>query len=79
MEEKKNPERRPLGDSFYAGNGTFGKMSMPLSLGMALAQNADAMKHFSSLPDEGRKEFIEGSRRFRTNEELREYVRSIEG
>ncbi|MBE6564765.1 MAG: hypothetical protein E7655_05800 [Ruminococcaceae bacterium] len=54
-----------------------GKIGMPLRFGIALAQDRRATDAFSALPDDRKKQVIEGARGLHSNEELRQYVSSI--
>ena len=56
-------------------NGT----DMPLGLGMALAQNLEAMNYFASLPKEEQKSVIEHTHSISSKREMREYVSSLGG
>lgn len=47
---------------------------VPLGLGMALAENADAMTAFAAMDERGRSAVIEGARSVRSKEEMRSYV-----
>lgn len=50
---------------------------MPLGLGMALAQNPEAMQKFSSLAENKKREIINGTHSVSSKEEMRQYVNNI--
>ncbi len=50
---------------------------LPLGLGFGLAMNEDAMKGFSSLPDDEKKQVIEAARGITSKEEMNRFVDSI--
>jgi hypothetical protein len=50
---------------------------IPMGLGMALAQNLDAMNYFSSLGDEKQKEIINHTHEIRSKNEMQQFVSHI--
>ncbi len=50
---------------------------IPMGLGMALAQDLDAMNYFSSLDDTKKKEIIDHTHQIRSKNEMQEYVSHI--
>ena len=44
---------------------------------MLLAQNAEAMDHFSTLSDEQKQSIIDGAAKVNSKKEMREYVNQI--
>lgn len=50
---------------------------MPLGFGMALAQNPDAMKVFSEMPESCKAEVINGTHTVNSRSEMRQYVEKI--
>lgn len=50
---------------------------LPLGLGFGLAMNEDAMKGFSSLPEDEKKQVIEAARGITSKEEMNRFVDSI--
>ncbi len=50
---------------------------MPIGLGMALAQNPDAMKAFSEMPENRKAEVIKGTHMINSRGEMRQYVEKI--
>lgn len=50
---------------------------LPLGLGFGLAMNEDAMKGFSSLPEDEKKQVIEAARGITSKEEMNRFVNSI--
>ncbi len=52
---------------------------MPMGLGMALAQNLEAMNRFASLPRERQQAIIAHTHSIRSKEEMRAYVQSLLG
>ncbi len=50
---------------------------IPMGLGMALAQNLDAMNYFASLGDEKKKEIIDHTHQIRSKNEMQEFVSHI--
>lgn len=50
---------------------------IPIGLGMALAQNQDAMTYYSSLEDEKKKEIIEHTHQIRSKNEMQDFVSHI--
>jgi uncharacterized protein YdeI (YjbR/CyaY-like superfamily) len=50
------------------------KGDVPLGLGMAFAQNLNAMKYFTSLTEEGRREIINKAHYIKSREEMTEFV-----
>jgi hypothetical protein len=51
--------------------------SIPLGLGMALAQNADAMEYFSSLPDSEKERIIAHTHTIQSRREMHQFVQSL--
>lgn len=49
-------------------------MEMPIGLGMALAQNPDAMQRFARLSEQRQREIIDGTHAVRSKEQMRQYV-----
>lgn len=50
---------------------------IPIGLGMALAQNQDAMNYFSSLGDDKKKEIIDHTHQIRSKNEMQDFVSHI--
>lgn len=50
---------------------------MPIGLGMALAQNPEAMQKFASLSENKKQEIINGTHSVSSKEEMRQYVDRI--
>lgn len=50
---------------------------MPLGLGMALAQNAEAMKKFSNLSECTKQQIIDGTHQINSKKEMHQYVENI--
>ncbi len=50
---------------------------MPLGLGMALAQNPQAMKIFAMMSDAEQQQIIEGTHTLRSKQEMHEYVNKL--
>lgn len=50
---------------------------IPLGLGMALAQDVDAMQQFSKLPADKKKEVIEKTRHVNSRREMQAYVKQL--
>ncbi len=50
---------------------------IPLGLGMALMQNADAFLYFSGLDAEKQQKIIDNSHGIKSRDEMRSYVNSI--
>ena len=50
---------------------------IPLGLGMALMQNADAFFYFSGLDADKQQKIIDGSRGIKSRDEMKNYVRNI--
>lgn len=50
---------------------------IPLGLGMALMQNADAFFYFSALDAEKQQKIIDGSHGIKSRDEMRSYVENI--
>lgn len=53
------------------------KGDMPVGLGMALAQNPDAMQKFAALSEDKQREIIDGTHAVRSKAEMRQYVDKI--
>lgn len=51
--------------------------NLPLGLGMALAQNTDAMKYFCSLSKEKQQELINKTHEIKSRKEMRSFVTDI--
>lgn len=47
---------------------------IPMGLGMALAQNIQAMNYFASLSDEEKKQIIDHTHSIQSKEEMRRFV-----
>lgn len=50
---------------------------MPLGLGMALAQNPEAMQRFAILPESKKQEIIRGVHTVHSKKEMKQYVENI--
>ena len=50
---------------------------LPLGLGMALAQNPQAMARFSSLSEAQQQAIIDGAHAVRSKQEMRSYVQEL--
>ena len=50
---------------------------LPLGLGFGLAMNEDAMRGFSSLPEDEKRQVIEAARGINSREEMASFVNSI--
>ena len=50
---------------------------IPLGLGMALMQNADAFFYFSGLDADKQQKIIDGSQAIKSRDEMKNYVRNI--
>ena len=50
---------------------------VPLGFGMALAQNMDSMKYFSSLNPEGQRALINKTRGIKSKKEMKAFVDGI--
>ena len=56
---------------------SFRKGKVPLGLGMALAQNLDALNRFAMMTDAERKAVIDGAHSVNSRAEMRDYVNNI--
>jgi hypothetical protein len=50
---------------------------IPLGLGMALAQNLNAMNYFASLDNTGKQQVIDGTHSVRSKSEMKQYVSNL--
>ncbi|BCJ98235.1 hypothetical protein [Anaerocolumna chitinilytica] len=50
---------------------------IPLGLGMALAQNINAMNYFAALDDTGKRQVIDGTHSVRSKSEMKQYVSNL--
>ena len=50
---------------------------LPMGLGMALAQNSDAMHYFSNLSDQQQQEIINHTHQIQSRREMHQYVQSL--
>lgn len=50
---------------------------MPMGLGMALAENLEAMNYFSSLSAEQQQQIIDHTHSIQSKQEMRQYVASF--
>ena len=50
---------------------------IPLGLGMALAQNSDAMKHFANLSEQEKQNVIDRTHQIGSKEEMQQFVDSL--
>lgn len=50
---------------------------IPIGLGMALAQDIDAMKYFSSMSTEQQKEIINQAKNIRSKQEMHQFVEQL--
>lgn len=50
---------------------------VPMGLGMALAQDMEAMKVFAAMDDAAKSAFISGAHNVNSKQEMRQYVRSL--
>lgn len=55
------------------------EQSLPLGLGMALAQNSTAMEKFARMPENEQQSLIDGARQVRSKQEMQAYVDRIAG
>jgi len=53
------------------------RFEMPIGLGIALAQNPEAMKKFAALSENKKQEIIRGTHSVHSKEEMRQYVNRI--
>lgn len=53
------------------------KNEMPMGLGMALAQNPEAMRKFAALSEEKQQEIINGTHAVSSKAEMQRYVENI--
>ncbi|MBQ8296202.1 MAG: YdeI/OmpD-associated family protein [Ruminococcus sp.] len=53
------------------------RYEMPLGLGMALAQNPEAMQKFAGLTESRKREIINGTHTVSSKEDMRRYVEKI--
>ncbi len=53
------------------------RSEMPMGLGMALAQNPEAMQKFAMLSEEKKQEIIAGTHSVQSKQEMRQYVNNI--
>lgn len=60
-----------MGENYTNGLG------MPMGLGMALAQNINAMQYFSSLPRQAQQRIIDHTHSIQSKEEMQAYVQSL--
>lgn len=51
--------------------------SIPLGLGMALMQNADAFFYFTALDAENQQKIIDGTKGIKSRDEMRSYVQNL--
>lgn len=52
-------------------------IAMPLGLGMALAQNIEAMDFFASLPHDKQQQIIDSTQNIRSKQEMKELVQQM--
>ena len=52
-------------------------LGIPIGLGMAMSMNIDAMKYYSSLSDEGRREIIDRAVTIDSKEQMKQFVESL--
>ena len=50
------------------------KPDIPLGLGLALAQDSDALTRFAALPDEGKRKVIEQTHSINSKQEMKDFV-----
>ncbi|MGN6712687.1 hypothetical protein SAMN02745136_03872 [Anaerocolumna jejuensis DSM 15929] len=50
---------------------------IPLGLGIALAQNLNAMNYFASLDDTSKQQVIDGTHSVRSKSEMKQYVSNL--
>ncbi len=50
---------------------------IPLGLGMALMQNADAFLYFNALDAEKQKKIIDGTKNIKSRDDMRSYVNGL--
>jgi hypothetical protein len=53
------------------------KDDLPLGLGMALAQNEQALERFAALPEEKKQAVIAGAHQVQSKQEMRQFVEEI--
>ncbi len=53
------------------------KNEMPIGLGMALAQNPEALQRFAMLSEAEKQEIIAGTHEIRSKEEMHRYVAQL--
>ena len=55
------------------------KEAMPMGLGFGLAMNDEAMKHFSEMPENEKKQVIEAARCVSSKSEMKSLIDDIAG
>lgn len=55
------------------------KEAMPMGLGFGLAMNDEAMKHFSEMPENEKKQVIEAARCVNSKSEMKSLIDDIAG
>lgn len=53
------------------------RQDLPLGLGMALAQNYDAMNYFTNLSKQEQQKIIDHTHTIQSRQEMRDYVQSF--
>lgn len=73
---KRTESAHTIGEVMYVDN-FVNADEMPMGLGMALAQNLDAMNYFSALPPEARRQIIGRTHSIQSKEEMQSFVASL--
>jgi uncharacterized protein YdeI (YjbR/CyaY-like superfamily) len=50
---------------------------MPMGLGMALAENMQAMQYFAALPDQKKQAVIDHTHQIQSKQEMRQFVQEL--
>ena len=50
---------------------------MPMGLGMALAENTQAMQYFAALPDQKKQAVIDHTHQIQSKQEMRQFVQEL--
>lgn len=71
-----NLKKECMGGAFM-GHNYANNPEMPMGLGMALAQNLQAMEYFAALPSEQQQNVIEQTHGIRSKAEMQQFVQNL--
>ncbi len=63
--------------SYHRGDSVIDNKELPIGFTMELAQHSDVLNRFAQLPESEQKPIIDGARKVRSHNEMRNYVENM--